>query len=514
MEQQRRQGSGQQVPIVNGAAQQQLRPGAPAGSQTQSMNAPNMPGMLNTSNPAQQQALQQMAMRGGLNGIAAVNGMNSMNAQQATALTNRAQAQIAQQRLAPQLGGNPAEAMLRMAQQQRAMAQAGQQGFPQGQFARPSSNSTMGANGASNGNMMNQLNNAMRSPGIQQQQQNGTAPRVSPQNAQAILHNGQNLPQSLSSGHVPPIVNIQHQIRASNPTMSQHDVNRQATEQLRMMTQNGAQTAATGSQNSMNNNALANAFTQQQLMKQLQNNNMYGQNNNMLGNAQQRSAAGQVAQARNAGSPQNGSAQLVGTPQQQQFLGQQPQQQGQQSQYSAQLRQQMFNNQQRAITNQQAAAAASIRSPSAQQSSPGMNAAMPGGPVVANGFQRPQGPTTPGVNANAQGSMRPPSRTPSSMGVNMQTSPQQQLAQMHMQQQQMQRTLSGNGNSMGTPTPQMMQRTVSGHGQHGLGVPGGGQMQRTISAGMGGQGMANQQGSPSQAALQMQQMQGQSGSPG
>jgi len=457
MEQQRRQGSGQQAPLVNGVAQQQLRPGAPATSQTQSMNAPNMPGMLNAPNPAQQQALQQMVMRGGLNGIAGVNGMNSMNAQQATALTNRAQAQIAQQRLAPQLGGNnPAsaqEAMLRMAQQQRVMAQAGQQGFPQGQFARPSSNSTLGVSGASNGSMSNQFNNAMRSPGIQQQQQNGSASHVSPQNAQAILHNGQNLPQSLSSGHVPPIVNIQHQIRASNPTMSQHDVNRQATEQLRMMTQNGAQNVAAGSQNSMNNNALANAFTQQQLMKQLQNNNMYAQNNNMLGNAQQRSAAAQVAQARNAGSPQNGE----------QLLGQQPQQQGQQSQYSAQLRQQMFNNQQRAITNQQAAAAASThRSPSAQQGSPAMNAGLPAGPVVVNGFQRPQGPTTPGVNANAQGSMRPPSRTPSSMGVNMaqgqmqHISPQQQLAQLHMQQQQMQRTLSGNSNAMGTPTPQMM----------------------------------------------------------
>lgn len=525
MEQQRRQGGAQQPPLVNGVGQQQMRPGTTGNVQAQSINAPTMPGMLNTPNPAQQQALQQMAMRGGLNGIAGVNGMNGMNAQQASALNNRAQAQIAQQRLAPQLGGTPAnaqEAMLRMAQQQRAMAQAGQPGFPQGQFARPAQNTNMGVSGTASAGMVNQFSNVIRSPGLQQQQQqqqqqNSSTPRISPQNAQVNLHNGQTLPQSLSSGHVPPIVNLQHQIRASNPNMSQQDVNRQAAEQLRMMTQNGAQNAMSGSQNSMNNNALANAFTQQQLLKQLQTNNIYGQNNNMLGNSQQRAAAAQVNQARSAGSPQNGSAQLAGTPQQQQqqLHGQQPQQQGQQSQYSAQLRQQMFNNQQRAITNQQAAAAAqgTHRSPSAQQGSPAMNTVMPVGPVAAGGFQRPQGPTTPGVNPGAQGTMRPPSRTPSSMGVNVNQgqmqhiSPQQQLSQLHMQQQQMQRTSSGNSNLMGTPTPQMMQRTISGHGQHGLGVPAPGHMQRTIS------GNGFQQGSPSQASLQMQ-MQGQGGTPG
>lgn len=518
------------MPHVNAAtaAQQQIRPGTQAHPQVQTLNAPAMSGMLNAPTSAQQQAIQQMAMRGGLNGIAGVNGINGMNAQQASVLTNRAQAQIAQQRLAPQLGGTPSntqEAMLRMAQQQRVLAAANQQGFPQGQFARPSPNAGMGMNGVSNAGMLNQFSGAMRSPGIQQQQQqqNGTTPRVSPQNGQVNLHNGQNLPQSLSSGHVPPIVNLQHQIRASNPNMSQHDVNREAAERLRLMTQSGGQAAVGGLPNSMNNNAIANAFTQQQLLKQLQNNNLYGQNNSLLGNQQQRAAAAQqLAQARNAGSPQNGSAVLAGTTQQQLLS----QQQGQQSQYSSQLRQQMYNNQQRAITNQQQAAAAAAqgahRSPSAQQGSPATNTAIPAGSVVAGGFQRPQGPTTPGVSA---GAMRPPSRNLSSMGVNggpgqmQHISPQQQLAQLHMQQQQMQRTLSNNSNVMGTPTPQMMQRTISGHG-HGLNVPGAGQMQRTISSngfgGMGGvqglQGMGQQQqGSPSQMSMQMQQVPGQGG---
>ena len=239
IEAQRRQQSGQPAQLPNGVAQQ-LRPGSGFG--TPQLPATGMSGMqnlANSQNAAHRQALAQMGTPGTMPGVSAQ--------LSAAAIGNRtAQAQLAgQQRLAPQMNGNQAnnqDNMRRMVQQmqhQSAMANFNQQQL-QGQMGRSTSNNGA-TNGMTNAAMLSQFNNAMRSPGMQQQQQNGNGPRISPQVSQATPNaTGLGQPQSLSSGHVPPIVNLQHQVRIQHPNMSQTDVTHYATEQLKqMMTQVG-----------------------------------------------------------------------------------------------------------------------------------------------------------------------------------------------------------------------------------------------------------------------------------
>jgi chromatin modification-related protein VID21 len=236
IEAQRRQQAGQPAQLPNGAAQQ-LRPGSGFGTpQLPATGMSSMQNLANSQTVAHRQALAQMGTPGTMPGVSAQ--------LSAAAIGNRtAQAQLAgQQRLAPQMNGTQANSqdnMRRMVQQmqhQSAMANFNQQQL-QGQMGRSTSNNGA-TNGMSNAAMLSQFNNAMRSPGMQQQQQNGTGPRISPQVSQATPSTGQ--PQSLSSGHVPPIVNLQHQVRIQHPNMSQTDVTHYATEQLKqMMTQVG-----------------------------------------------------------------------------------------------------------------------------------------------------------------------------------------------------------------------------------------------------------------------------------
>jgi chromatin modification-related protein VID21 len=476
------------LPVPNGVVPQVRPPGfvPPQGIPS---GITGMPNLANVQNPAQRQVIQQAANANALSGMSA----------QAMAINNRtvaAQAQLAgAQRLAPQMTGTIAnnDNMRRMLAMQQNNAMFNQQQMQAGQLQRQASgNGNNAMNGISNAAMLNQFGNPpMRSPGIPQQQ-DGTAAHASPHAQQATINRMQ--PQSLSNGHVPPIVTLQNQVRAANPTYSDAQVNHIAGEQLKQFMaqsaqsrQNAMSATANGNMNRANGSMNASNFAQQQQQQQLQNNNMYSPASNMLGTPQQRAAANQAAQTRNAGSPPHQAVNLLATPTQQQLQqaqsqaqaqlnGQQP---GQQSQYSAGIRQQMYNMQRMQQNGNGAAPSTNgnHRSPNQQQISPAAGFVMPVNANVAAGFQRPNGPTTPA--AAQQGSMRPPSRTPSSMGVTTQgqhLSPQQQLAQM-------QRSISNSGGQQ-QATPQMMQRTMSnGQGRGGMQA----QMQRTVS-GSGGNG--------------------------
>lgn len=319
---------------------------------------------------------------------------------------------------------------------------------------------------------------------LPQQLANGTATRVSPHIAQVAAFQNSAQPQSLSSGHVTAINNLEHQIRSQNPNMSSQDVRHLATVQLKQaMTSmqrqnaiNGALSAATGAhaqgqqtlpimrtggggaqspfplapQLPVSTPQMTQAQPQQQQHSPYQTNGMLSTPSTLS----HTSVRGH--------SPVNLPANMAGSPQ---LLPQQPQQ----SAYSAQLRQQMFAQQQAQRQHQLSlsaagAMAAASGSPPAAQASPALPMAMPAN-VNVNAFvsagvglnRTPSaqslgslGSGMMGVGVNGGGlqpsggqgtggagqSMRPPSRSASAMGLDPAAAAQfqQQLAAAQGQQ--------------------------------------------------------------------------------
>lgn len=202
------QANGQQMPGINGqaAAQQQLRPGMQMAPQRNGHLAPphvsaqGIPQaqMQARAGMAQHPNLQQMGQNGAQGG-----------------------AQYPAQQFPMQNGNIPSPGGNITTQQQLQQNQALLQAFQQRQVA-----------GASAANM------SQSSGGQQMSGTPSMPPPPTPQNA----------PGSLSSGHVPQIIAIQNQLRATNPGVSEDQLKAMATQQMKVQSQSSSQAR----QNAMN----------------------------------------------------------------------------------------------------------------------------------------------------------------------------------------------------------------------------------------------------------------------
>lgn len=157
-----------------------------------------------------------------------------------------------------QMASTP-ENMQRMMQQNRAYAQyqTQQQQSPNVNHYNRGSPNAANLNGMPSPAMLTQLRTSggLQSPGISQAQQNGTPSHTSPHLQQQLMAstNGTqsaDQPRPLSSGHVPAVAMLQHQLSQQNPQLSPEQVREIALQRLKVATyqqsRQNAINAATG----------------------------------------------------------------------------------------------------------------------------------------------------------------------------------------------------------------------------------------------------------------------------
>lgn len=299
-----------------------------------------------------------------------------------------------QQRLAPQANGSVGTAdqqnMQQILQQQRSLQQFQQQQAAQQHRASPgiiNGMSNQNVNGTFNGHLSSG-GDASQSPNLGPAMPDGQH-QASPNMSQQMMASGagqhrrtpsQPQPQQLSSGHVPAIYNLQHQIAMNNPQLSQEQVNLRAQQQLKHMMHQSRQNALNAASGVSSQLAV-----QTPMHPPASNNTQYPQNVGQQNYNQNGMLSSNHAQGRSA-SPANPTAQQ------------------QHQNYQQQLRQQMYNQSRIAGSNGMNNAA-----------SPAMSTANVNGMGFNGNIPRTSTPVSAGVT-QAQG-MRPPSQNAGSMGM-------------------------------------------------------------------------------------------------
>jgi chromatin modification-related protein VID21 len=369
-----------------------------------SAQTPDMQRMAHANNQNQNRPTQYPSQQYPMpNGNMASPGVNGITTSQQLA-SNQAllaafQAQNQQQPAQGQQNQQPQQP-----QQQQPQQQQQQQAQQQGHHQTP--NGTPHVQGAHANN----------------QQQMSASPSMPPPPTPA------GLPQQLSSGHVPAVIQIKNQLRARYPQMSEVELTNFATEQLKHQSQSSGQmrqnamNAAAGIGTSQQQPGTNNAPVYNHSQTAYQNNgvipngtNGYSGGSEQGAPNQQQAPQQQVPQQQQA--PQHQQQQQAHTPQQQQAM---PQQNANQQNYAQLMRQrQMLQMRQQPSQQQQSPQAQgqnqSPNTPHAQlsnggsprvaHSSPHMNAASP---HAANANASP---SMHMAQPNLQGQPRPPSRS-------------------------------------------------------------------------------------------------------
>ncbi|KAF4547776.1 Myb-like DNA-binding domain-containing protein 3 [Elsinoe fawcettii] len=327
-----------QHPNQAAMAAAQQRQGNPQMAQSQNGQVPNMQATANMSNQNRQMnGMQNMPMQT-QNGHLAVPNMGMQNGVPQAPMQNNMRSPGANGMQMSQ------EAMSRMAMQSQiknASQLSAQQikQFQQQQMLSPGGNQMM--NGMSQNGQMPNNQAAMLAAMQQQQQQQGTGQsNMNNMQCQSGQMNGGNAsvsphmpppnlsqPKQLSSGHVPAITQIKHQLQAQNPNLTPQQLDQLANERMKQQfaARQNAVNAASGNYGNAGKQNM-NAYDQNQAAF-MQNGQMNGQNLN-----------GQMNNFSNMAQNNVGNGQTQASPNQQQ-------------QYSQMMRRQLMQQQQSNIGN-------------------------------------------------------------------------------------------------------------------------------------------------------------------